>query len=81
MLALGSPGLGSSREQAAVSLKLLGVSAIPAKSFALIFYRNAINLGVPAIVLPAADEINPGDELDVDIVAGLVRNHATGARY
>ena len=50
-------GMGSSREQAAVSLKLLGVSAVLATSFARIFFRNAINLGVPAVVFRQAAEI------------------------
>lgn len=67
-------GLGSSREQAAVSLKLLGISAILAVSFARIFYRNAINLGVPAIVFAQAGEIVSGDDLTVHVEAGLVCN-------
>lgn len=74
-------GLGSSREQAAVSLKLLGVSAILAVSFARIFYRNAINLGVPAIVFPDAAEILPGDDLRVDIEAGRIDNATQERSY
>ena len=50
-------GMGSSREQAAISLKLLGISVILARSFARIFYRNAINIGLPAMFLPAEVEI------------------------
>ena len=74
-------GLGSSREQAAVSLKLLGVSAVLAKSFARIFFRNAINLGLPAIVFPQAAEVAAGDELTVDPMAGVVANLTQGRRY
>lgn len=74
VVAGGNFGLGSSREQAAVSLKLLGVSAILATSFARIFYRNAINLGLPALVFPDAGSVAQGDELVVDAVAGRVEN-------
>lgn len=74
-------GLGSSREQAAVSLKLLGISVVLAQSFARIFFRNAINLGLPVIVFKQANEVNEGDELRVDPLAGLVENLTTGRRY
>lgn len=74
-------GLGSSREQAAVSLKLLGVSAVIAVSFARIFYRNALNLGLPALSLPEAHEIAAGDELAVDPEAGRVDNRTQGRSY
>ncbi|KRB40181.1 MAG: 3-isopropylmalate dehydratase [Pseudomonadota bacterium] len=74
-------GLGSSREQAAVSLKLLGVSAVLAVSFARIFYRNAINLGLPAIILPLACEIEAGDELSIDPEAGRVENLTQARGY
>lgn len=74
-------GLGSSREQAAVSLKVLGVGALLAPSFARIFYRNAINIGLPAIVFPEALEIRNGDEVTVDAAAGLVTNHTQGRTY
>jgi 3-isopropylmalate/(R)-2-methylmalate dehydratase small subunit len=67
-------GMGSSREQAAVSLKILGVSAILATSFARIFYRNAINVGLPTLVYPAAASVRDGDELLVDPVSGRVEN-------
>lgn len=64
-------GCGSSREQAAVALREAGVAAVVAPSFARIFYRNAINLGLPIAeaVLDCAD----GDEVEVDLEAGLVR--------
>jgi 3-isopropylmalate/(R)-2-methylmalate dehydratase small subunit len=74
-------GIGSSREQAAVSLKLLGVAAVLAPSFARIFYRNALNLGLPALYFPDADKIAKGDALRVDPVAGRVENITTGASY
>jgi 3-isopropylmalate/(R)-2-methylmalate dehydratase small subunit len=74
-------GMGSSREQAAISLKLLGVSAVFAKSFARIFYRNAINAGLPVLVLPDADEIAAGDEIAFDLGAGQVEDLTSGRRY
>jgi len=74
-------GLGSSREQAAVSLKLLGIGAVLALSFARIFYRNAINLGLPALVLPQAREVRAGDLLVVDAIAGTVDNRTQGLSY
>jgi 3-isopropylmalate/(R)-2-methylmalate dehydratase small subunit len=67
-------GIGSSREQAAVSLKQLGVQAVLARSFARIFYRNAMNLGLPAIVFPAAAQVRAGDELSIDLAKGEVTN-------
>ncbi len=67
-------GLGSSREQAAISLKLLGISAILALSFARIFYRNAINLGLPALVFPMAGTVQAGNLLRVDPEAGRIEN-------
>lgn len=74
-------GIGSSREQAVVSLKLLGISAILAKSVGRIFYRNAYNLGLPVIVLPQSDEINAGDELRVNLLAGAVVNITQARSY
>lgn len=68
-------GLGSSREQAAVSLKMLGVSAVIATGFARIFYRNALNLGLPALFCDAAGSIRASDRLEVDPVAGQIINH------
>jgi 3-isopropylmalate/(R)-2-methylmalate dehydratase small subunit len=68
-------GCGSSREQAAAALKFAGVGAVLAASFARIFYRNAINLGLPAVVAPRAlGECAAGDELELDLVAGEIRN-------
>jgi 3-isopropylmalate/(R)-2-methylmalate dehydratase small subunit len=71
-------GLGSSREQAAVSLKLLGVSAVLAVSFARIFYRNAINLGLPALIFPEAGKIAAGDQVRVDLRLGRIENLSQG---
>ncbi len=73
-------GMGSSREQAAIALKMLGVKAVLAKSFARIFYRNALNLGLPALICAEAGKIRPGDEIGVDAEAGIVDNLTTGER-
>ncbi|WP_397403257.1 3-isopropylmalate dehydratase [Phenylobacterium sp.] len=67
-------GLGSSREQAAVSLKILGVRAVLATSFARIFWRNAINLGLPALVFPQAGEVRAQDLLSLNIQDGCLEN-------
>lgn len=68
-------GCGSSREQAAAALKFAGVGAILAASFARIFYRNSINLGLPAVVAPQAClDCGAGDELELDLTSGLIRN-------
>jgi 3-isopropylmalate/(R)-2-methylmalate dehydratase small subunit len=74
-------GIGSSREQAAEALKHLGIAAVLAKSFARIFFRNAINLGLPTLIFPYADEISPGDLLDVDARQGQVTNQSSGKHY
>jgi 3-isopropylmalate/(R)-2-methylmalate dehydratase small subunit len=73
-------GCGSSREQAAAALKFAGAGAVIAGSFARIFYRNAINLGLPAVVAPQASlACAAGDDLEIDLVAGEIRN-LTGSR-
>ncbi len=73
-------GCGSSREHAAVTLKAAGVAAIIADSFARIFYRNAINLGVPLILCPGiTNMVAKGDILNVDIASGKIINETTGA--
>jgi 3-isopropylmalate/(R)-2-methylmalate dehydratase small subunit len=74
-------GLGSSREQAAISLRLLGVQAVIAPSFARIFFRNAINAGLAPITLTAPADIQPGDRLAVDLAEGVVENLTQGRRY
>jgi 3-isopropylmalate/(R)-2-methylmalate dehydratase small subunit len=68
-------GCGSSREQAAACLKAAGVQAVVAKSFARIYYRNAINLGLPVLQSPEAVEaLQAGDEVEVDFTAGKIRS-------
>src|SRR5213078_2196869 len=71
-------GTGSSREQAPEALKHLGISALVAESFAGLFYRNAINLGLPALVCPQAKRIRPGDDIELDPTTGKLRNQTTG---
>ncbi len=70
-------GLGSSREHAPTIIKIAGVSAVLAKSFARIFFRNAINVGLPALVCDT-DKIDQGDELEVDLTAGRIENKTKG---
>ncbi len=70
-------GLGSSREHAPLVIKMAGVSAILAKSVARIFFRNAINLGLPVLICDTA-LINDGDELEVDLDAGTVKDITNG---
>ncbi len=72
-------GLGSSREHAPLVIKMAGVSAILAKSVARIFFRNAINLGLPVLVCDT-DGIRDGDELRVDLEAGTVTNLTRGGQ-
>jgi 3-isopropylmalate/(R)-2-methylmalate dehydratase small subunit len=74
-------GIGSAREQAAMALQHLGVGAVLAQSFGRIFYRNALNFGIPAIIFPAATEISAGDELRIDPVHGDIENRTTGVVY
>ena len=71
-------GLGSSREHAPLVIKMSGVAAVLAKSVARIFFRNAINQGLPVLVCDT-DQINDGDQLQVDLAAGSVKNVTTGA--
>lgn len=70
-------GLGSSREHAPTIIKLAGVSAVLAKSFARIFFRNAINVGLPVIICDT-DKIDEGDELEVDLNAGKLYDRTKG---
>jgi 3-isopropylmalate/(R)-2-methylmalate dehydratase small subunit len=75
-------GCGSSREVAPLTIKAAGVSAVIAKSFARIFFRNAINIGLPILECPqAVDAIREGDEIEVEPAAGIVRNLTTGEQY
>ena len=66
-------GLGSSREHAPLVIKMAGVSAVLARSVARIFFRNAINLGLPVLICDT-DSIDDGDELEVDLAAGTVKD-------
>ncbi len=75
-------GCGSSREHAPIAISASGVSCVIAKSFARIFFRNAINVGLPALVCPeAAGQVKPGDELVVDLAAGRIENVTQGRTY
>ena len=70
-------GLGSSREHAPLVIKMAGVSAILAKSVARIFFRNTINLGLPVLICDT-DKIDDGDELEVDLEAGTIKDITNG---
>jgi 3-isopropylmalate/(R)-2-methylmalate dehydratase small subunit len=72
-------GLGSSREHAPLVIKMAGVRAILAKSVARIFFRNAINLGLPVLICNS-DKINDGDELEIDLKAGTVKDTTNGSQ-
>lgn len=75
-------GCGSSREHAPVAIKAAGVSAVVAGSFARIFFRNAINTGLPALACPkAAADIKNGDEIAVDLATGRIDNLTQGRSY
>lgn len=75
-------GCGSSRETAPIAIKASGVKLVIAKEFARIFYRNALNIGLPCIVCPeAADACNVGDDLEVDLTTGSINNLTTGQSY
>ena len=68
-------GCGSSREHAPIAIKVAGTSCVIAESFARIFYRNAINIGLPIIESPqAAQAIDQGDELDINFEEGVIKN-------
>lgn len=74
-------GCGSSREHAPVAIKYAGISAVVAKSFARIFYRNAFNTGLVILEVKEADKISEGDELKVDLAAGTVQNITKNETY
>ncbi|HEX6776563.1 MAG TPA: 3-isopropylmalate dehydratase small subunit [Ktedonobacterales bacterium] len=71
-------GCGSSREHAAVALKANGLAAVIAVSFARIFYRNAINIGLPVLIAPDAAALEDGDAIEVDIASGTIHDLARG---
>jgi len=75
-------GCGSSREQATAAVKYAGVGAVIAAGFARIFFRNSINLGLPAVVSPdAAAHLEEGDELELELVGGVITRVATGETF
>lgn len=75
-------GCGSSREHAPIAIKASGVSLVIAKSFARIFYRNAINIGLPILEHPfLSDECNKNDVIEFDLTQGIVKNITTGKEY
>jgi len=74
-------GCGSSREHAPVAIKAAGISAVIAKSFARIFFRNSINVGLPIMEIKETDEISEGDILKVDLEKGTINDETTGKTY
>ncbi len=75
-------GCGSSREHAPIAIKAAGISCVIAETFARIFYRNSINIGLPIVECPeAAAEINAGDEVEVDFDSGVITDVTTGKQY
>ncbi len=75
-------GCGSSREHAPLSIKASGVSCVIAQTFARIFYRNAINIGLPIIECPeAALEIKAGDDVEIDFDSGVITDHTLGKEF
>lgn len=82
MVATKNFGCGSSREHAPIAIKAAGVSCVIAETFARIFYRNAINIGLPIIeCAEAAREIAAGDEVEVDFDTGVITDKTTGKIY
>ncbi|MFA5176733.1 MAG: 3-isopropylmalate dehydratase small subunit [Candidatus Omnitrophota bacterium] len=74
-------GCGSSREHAPVAIKGCGISAVIAKSFAAIFFRNAINIGLPFLESPDAEKINAGDLVEIDLAGGIIKNLTQNVTY
>lgn len=75
-------GCGSSREHAPIAIKEVGISCVIAKSFARIFYRNSINIGMPILECPeASDAIAAGDEVSIDFDTGIIQNITKGQSY
>jgi 3-isopropylmalate/(R)-2-methylmalate dehydratase small subunit len=82
MVAKANFGCGSSREHAPASIKASGISCVIAKSFARIFYRNAINIGLPIIECEEASEkIEAGDEVEIDFDSGVITNKTKNETY
>jgi len=75
-------GCGSSREHAPIAIKASGISCVIARTFARIFYRNSINIGLPIIECPeAVDAIHEGDEVEVDFGSGKIWNRTRGTEF
>ncbi|NIM06421.1 MAG: 3-isopropylmalate dehydratase small subunit [Armatimonadetes bacterium] len=75
-------GCGSSREHAPVAIKAAGISCVIAASFARIFFRNAINIGLPVMVCPEASQnIQEGEEIEIDLAAGQIKNLTKGTSH
>ena len=75
-------GCGSSREHAPIAIKASGIGCVIAATFARIFYRNAINIGLPIMECrEAAENINPGDEVEVDFDTGVIIDITTGQEF
>ena len=75
-------GCGSSREHAPIAIKASGIACVIAETFARIFYRNSINIGLPIIECPeAAKEINAGDDVEIDFDSGKIYDKTTGKEY
>ena len=82
MVAGDNFGCGSSREHAPIAIKASGIDCVIANTFARIFYRNAINIGLPIMECPEASEkIDAGDEVEVDFDSGVIRNLTKGEEY
>lgn len=75
-------GCGSSREHAPIAIKESGISVVIAETFARIFYRNSINIGLAILECPeASKKINSGDDVEVNFDTGIITNHTTGEQY
>ena len=82
MFAAKNFGCGSSREHAPIAIKAAGISCVIAETFARIFYRNAINIGLPIVECKeAAQEIEAGDEVEVDFDSGIITDKTKGTTY
>lgn len=82
MVGVKNFGCGSSREHAPIAIKAAGISCVIAETFARIFFRNAINIGLPIMECPdAAREINDGDDVEVNFDTGIITDHTSGKTY
>ena len=74
-------GCGSSREQAPIAIKAAGIQCVIAPTFARIFFRNSINIGLPIIEFKDIEELNTGDEIEINFEQGLIKNITTNKEY